>query len=42
MIDEGELDVLFYSLRKINVGKQLLWDYGKKFDGVSNCIKDCF
>ena len=31
MIDEGELDVLFYSLRKINVGEQLLWDYRQKF-----------
>ena len=31
MIDEGKLDVLFYSLRKIKVGEQLLWDYVKKF-----------
>ena len=36
VIDEGKLDVLFYSLRKIKVGEQLLWDYG-----VSNCVKDC-
>ena len=42
VIDEGELDVLFYSLRKIQVGEQLLWEYGKNFDGVSNCVKDCF
>ena len=42
VIDEGELDVLFYSLRKIKVGKQLLWYYSKNFDGVSNCMKDCF
>ena len=41
-IDEGELDLLFYRLRKINVGEQLLWDYSKNFDGVSNCVKDCF
>ena len=42
VIDEGELDVLFYSLRKIQVGEQLLWHYGKYFDGVSNCMKACF
>ena len=42
VIDEGELDVLFYSLRKIKVGEQLLWDYSKNFYGVSNCVKDCF
>ena len=42
VIDEGELDVLFYSLRRTKVGEQLLWDYGKIFDGVSNCVKDCF
>ena len=42
VIDEGELDVLFYSLRKIKVGEQLLWDNGKIFDRVSNCVKDCF
>ena len=42
VIDEGEMGVLFYSLRKIKVGEQLLWDYGKNFDGVSNCVKDCF
>ena len=42
VIDEGKLDVLFYSLRKIKVGEQLLWDYGKNFDGVSNCLEDCF
>ena len=33
--------MLFYSLRKIKVGEQLLCDYGKNFDGVSNCMKDC-
>ena len=41
VIGEGDVDVLFYSLRKIKV-EQLLWDYGKNFDGVSNCVKDCF
>ena len=41
IICESELDVLFYSLRKINVGEQLLWDYSKNFDCVSNCMKDC-
>ena len=34
VIDEGKLDVLFYSLRKIKVREQLLWDHGKIFDGV--------
>ena len=42
VIDKGKLDVLFYSLRKIKVGEQLLWDYGRIFDGFSNCVKDCF
>ena len=41
VIDEGKLGVLFYSLRKIKVREQLLWDYGKNFDGVSNRVKDC-
>ena len=41
-IDEDELDVLFYSLRKINLGEQLLWNYGKNLDWISNCVKDSF
>ncbi len=37
----NELDVIFYAIRNIKVNEQLVWDYGKEFTGIKECISGC-
>lgn len=38
---QNTLDVIFVARRKILQGEQLLWNYGKAFTGVDDCVSDC-
>lgn len=38
---DNKLDVLFLAKKKICSDVQLLWDYGKSFMGVEDCVKSC-
>ena len=38
---DSKLDVIFRAKKKIAKGSQLLWNYGKQFSGVKDCVKSC-
>jgi SET domain-containing protein len=38
----GVPEVMFLALEHINAGEQLVYDYGKIYDGVEKCISNCF
>ena len=36
-----KLEILFYAKHRIVRGTQLVWDYGKMFRGVNDCVESC-
>ena len=38
----NELDIVFISKRNIAKNEQILWDYGKNYSGVNDCVESCF
>ena len=38
----NELDIVFISKRNIAKNQQILWDYGKNYSGVNDCVESCF
>lgn len=38
---DKKLDVIFRTTKKISKGTQLVWNYGKNFSGVKDCVDTC-
>ena len=38
---QNTLDVIFVAITKIQRGEQLVWDYGKNYTGVNDCVSQC-
>lgn len=38
---KGKLDIIFWSKRDIKNGEEILWDYGKNYNGVDPCVESC-
>lgn len=38
---DGQLDVLFFAKSKIVPNTELLWNYGKTYSGVEDCVDSC-
>ena len=38
---DQKLDVIFRAKKKIAKGTELLWNYGRDFSGVNDCVKSC-
>ena len=39
--EKGKLEIIFYSQCDIKTGEEILWDYGKNYNGVEPCVKSC-
>ena len=39
--DGDKLEVIFVTLRKIEMNEQLVWDYGTSYSGVEDCVENC-
>ena len=37
----SKLDVIFYAKNRILKGTELVWNYGKKYQGVDKCVNSC-
>ena len=40
-IGERKLEIIFCSLHDIKSGEEILWDYGKNYNGVEPCVESC-
>ena len=38
---KGKLEIIFCSQHDIKRGEEILWDYGKNYNGVEPCVKSC-
>ena len=38
---KGKLDIIFCAQRDIKSGEEILWDYGKNYNGVEPCVESC-
>ena len=38
---DGQPEIMFISLRKIVQGEEILFDYGRLYKGVKNCVSSC-
>ena len=39
--DKDKVEVIFFTLRKIYVNEQLVWNYGPQYNGVWDCVDTC-
>ena len=39
--EKGKLEIIFCSQRDIKTGEEILWDYGKSYNGVEPCVESC-
>lgn len=39
--EDEKLDVIFIAKKNIAKGSEVLWNYGKSFNGVNDCVKSC-
>ena len=39
--EKGKLEIIFCSQRDIKSGEEILWDYGKNYNGVEPCMESC-
>ena len=39
--EEGKLEIIFCSQHDIKTGEEILWDYGKNYNGVEPCVESC-
>ena len=39
--EKGKLEIIFCSQRDIKSGEEILWDYGKNYNGVEPCVESC-
>ena len=40
-VDGDRLEIIFCTTRKVNIGEQLVWNYGPKYKGVEECVEHC-
>lgn len=40
-IAKGKLEIIFCSQRDIKSGEEIVWDYGKSYNGVEPCVDSC-
>ena len=40
-LDFGKLEIIFCSQHDIKSGEEILWDYGKNYNGVEPCVESC-
>ena len=38
---KGKLDIIFCAQCDIKSGEEIVWDYGKNYNGVAPCVKSC-
>ena len=38
---DGKPDVMFLTSEKVKKGTQLVWNYGKLFEGINPCVESC-
>ena len=38
---KGKLEIIFCSQRDIKTGEEMLWDYGKNYNGVEPYVESC-
>ena len=39
--EKGKLEIIFCSQCDIKTGEEILWDYGKNYNGVEPCVESC-
>ena len=39
--EKARLEIIFCSQCDIKKGKEILWDYGKNYNGVEPCVESC-
>ena len=39
--EKGKLEIIFCSQCDIKTGEDILWDYGKNYNGVEPCVESC-
>ena len=39
--EKGKLEIIFCSQHDIKTGEEILWDYGKNYNGVEPCVESC-
>ena len=40
-VDGDRLEIIFFTTKKVNIGEQLVWNYGPKYKGVEECVENC-
>ena len=40
-VDGDKLEVIFFTTKKVDIGEQLVWNYGSKYQGVGECVENC-
>ena len=38
---DGQPEIMFISLKKISKGEEILFDYGRHYEGVNSCVSSC-
>ena len=39
--EKSKLEIIFCSQHDIKTGEEILWDYGKNYNGIEECVESC-